>query len=104
MPVYVVRRRARRRKTLNKFIKGKLMGLVFIALAVLLVSIFGWFATIVPDYYIYLSPSTGLGAGTTLPNETGVTSVNIKAIVGIIVAFADILMVISGIRRLGIHM
>lgn len=100
MPIYV--RRRRKRKTMAKWLRGKLMGLAFIALAVLILGVFGWFATITPDYYIYVTES-GLGAGSTLPaNVTG--SVSIKAIVGIIVGFADVLLVVSAIRRLGIHM
>ena len=75
------------------------MGLAFIALAVLILGVFGWFATITPDYYIYVTEN-GLGAGSSLPaNVTG--SVSIKAIVGIIVGFAEVLLVVSGIRRLG---
>ena len=95
------RRRRKRSLSVGKFLKGKMLGLIFIGLAVLIAGLFTYAMTIIPSYYVYYDSSSGvIGTGSTLPaNATGVDT---KLIAGIVVWGAEILLVVSAIRRLGI--
>ena len=95
-------RRRRKRPSVGKFLKGKMLGLIFIGLAVLIAGLFTYAMSVIPSYYVYYDSSSGVvGTGSTLPaNATGIDT---KLIAGIVVWGAEILLVVSAIRRLGIH-
>ena len=96
------RRRKRRTPSAGKFLKGKMLGIMFLALAVLIAGLFTYAMSVIPSYYIYYDSTNGvIGTGSTIPN--GSTGVDTKLIAGILVWGAEILLVVSAIRRLGIH-
>ncbi|MCD6488650.1 MAG: hypothetical protein J7K21_05440 [Desulfurococcales archaeon] len=96
------RRRRRRQPSVGKFLKGKMLGIIFIGLAVLIAGLFTYAMSIIPTYYVYYdSANSIIGTGTTLP--TNATGVDVKLIAGIVVWGAEVLLVVSAVRRLGIR-
>lgn len=96
-------RRARRRGggTLGKWLKGKFIGIVFLAMATFVVGAIGLLTSLIPSTYIAVANGS-LTVSSTLPAEGN--AVDIKLIVALIGAFASVFLVLSGVRRLGIKM
>lgn len=94
-------RRKRRKKSpsLSKWFHGKMIGLVFLIMGVIIIGIATYVAGIMPEMYVYYVNNT-LGVGTTLPD--GASGVSNKVIVNLVGWGAGILFVFSGYRRLGL--
>ena len=97
----VIRRRRKRRSgpSVSKWFRYRMIGLVFLAMAVIVIAAVTYLTTILPSSYIYVYNGT-LGVGSTLPD--GASGVDSKLIVGVIGWGVGVLLFASSIRRLGL--
>lgn len=97
---YRVRRRARRGgKSTANWIRARLVGVLFIAFAVVIVSAITYLTNLVPSSYIVVT-NNSLSVSPTLPS--GASGLDSKLVIGILGWGSGIFLFYSGVRRLGV--
>jgi hypothetical protein len=96
------RRGLRRRKSPSsgKWLRGYMLGIVFLVLAVFTIGAVTYLTNVIPDNYIWVN-GTRVGVGTTVPS--GATGVSSKLIVGVLGWAVGIIVFISAINRLKVR-
>lgn len=99
---YVRRRLGRRRRArgAGSWLRARLIGLLFLAFAVVVTSAVTYLIGLIPSNYIYVSGST-ISVGSSLPQGAS-GGLDVKVIVGILGWGVGIFLFISAIRRLGV--
>jgi len=95
------RGKGRKGKSMAGFLKGKVLGIVFILIGAIVPGLITVLVNAVPDSYIIVSNGT-LTVASSLPQ--GATGLNNKVIIDLIVWVFGILLVLSGIRRMGVKL
>ncbi|MEM4501812.1 MAG: hypothetical protein QW512_06760 [Thermofilaceae archaeon] len=94
-------RRRRRARSISAWLRGKAIGLIFVALAPLIIAVGSFIVSVVPDMYVYVSGGA-IGVGSTLP--TGATGVSVKLVLGVLTWFLGIAVFLTGMRHLGVRL
>lgn len=97
---YVRRRRRGRRGTLSGFVRARLVGFMFLAIAGVIFGAIAMFNNLIPSTYIVVSDS-GISVGSAA--GSGSYSLDIKILVTLLGTGAGIFTMVSGIRRLGVR-
>jgi len=98
---YVRRTRRGRRggRSVANWFRARMVGLAFLAFAVIIISAVTYLTSVIPSNYIYVNGST-LGVGTTLPS--GATGVDSKLFIGLLGWGVGIFTFIAAIKKLGL--
>lgn len=95
-----VRRRIRRRRTasMSTWFRARMLGFLFLGLAVVVVGAITYLTSIIPSNYIIIS-NNSISVSTSVPQ--GATGLDSKLIIGIMGWGIGVLLFLSGIRRVG---
>ena len=99
---YRRRRGGRRgRYSLSRQMRGYMVGLIFLAFAMFIVTTITYLTNVIPANYIYVN-STAIGVGTTIPS--GATGISTKLVVGLLGWSASIIIFITALNRLKVRL
>ena len=93
------RRGGRGKTTILEWIRGRLMGIVFVMLAGFFLAAAATLVNAIPESYIWVDEN-GIGAGPTPPESRHATAIGTSALISILFWFVGILVFVIGLRKL----